>query len=320
MDAASVALAVDLGGTNLRGALVSADGVIQHEEQVPTQAADGPDAVIQRIADTIGKVVAATGAPDDVAIGVAAPGPLNPRTGIVYFCPNLPGWHDTPLRERLEALTQRKVLIGNDANAAALGEHYFGSRKGVRNLIYVGLGTGVGGGVVSEGELIDGAQGMGAELGHTTVNFEGPRCHCGGVGCIEAYCSAWALTYEAERLVNARRGEGLLAAAAGQPVGPRAIGDAARAGDVYALRLLERAGTALGAGLANFVNIFNPEVIVIGGGVAELGEPLFAPVRRALRAYGLPGMTETVEVTGSALSVKSGIYGAAALVFHAERA
>ena len=317
MDASRLALAVDLGGTNLRGALVDVDGAILHEQRSATHAEQGPDAVIARIADTLAQVVSATGAPRDVAVGVAAPGPLNPRTGVVYFCPNLPGWKDTPLRAQLESLTGRRVLIGNDANAAALGEYYFGTRKGVPNLVFVGLGTGVGGGVVSEGRLIDGALGMGGELGHTTVNIDGPRCHCGGVGCVEAYCSAWALTAEAELLVGSRRGDAILAAAGGEPLGPRAVGLAARNGDINSIRLLERAGTALGAGLANFVNIFNPDVIVIGGGLAELGEPLFEPTRRALRAFALPVMAEHVEVTGSALDAKSGIYGAAALVFHA---
>jgi glucokinase len=317
MDADRLALAVDLGGTNLRGALVDRDGVILHEERTPTHAHEGPDAVIARVADSIAQVVAATGAPAQVGVGVAAPGPLNPRTGVVYFCPNLPGWQDTPLRAQLETLTSRPVQIGNDANAAALGEYYFGSRKGVANLIYVGLGTGVGGGVVSEGTLIDGALGMGGELGHTTVNVDGPRCHCGGAGCVEAYCSAWALTAEAELLIGSRRGHGIRAAAGDEPIGPRAIGLAARNGDADAVRLLQRAGTALGAGLANFVNIFNPEVIVIGGGLAELDELLLEPTRAALRVYGLPVMVEHVEVVRSTLDAKSGIYGAAALVFHA---
>jgi glucokinase len=316
MDANLLALAVDLGGTNLRAALVDRDGVILHEERTATRADAGPDAVIARVADTVARVVAATGAPEEVGIGVAAPGPLNPRTGVVYFCPNLPGWRDTPLRAQLAQLTSRDVQIGNDANAAALGEYYFGSRKSVANLIYVGLGTGVGGGVISDGALIDGALGMGGELGHTTVSIDGPRCHCGGAGCIEAYCSAWALTAEAELLIGSRRGHGILAAAGDQPVGPRVIGQAARSGDADALRLLQRAGTALGAGLANFVNIFNPEAIVIGGGLAELDELLLEPTRAALRIYGLPVMAEHVEVTRSTLDAKSGIYGAAALVFH----
>ena len=311
------ALAIDLGGTNLRGALIDAGGRILHETHTPTHAGEGPDAVIARMASMIREVAAVTGAPDDVAVGVAAPGPLNPRQGLVYFCPNLPGWEDVPLRDRLAERTGRTVLIGNDANAATLGELYFGARKNVRNLIFVGLGTGVGGGVVSEGMLIDGVAGMGGELGHTTVSIDGPRCHCGSLGCLEAYCSAWSIAEEAQRLVDARRGAAILAAAAGGPIGPRAVGVAARAGDAAALQLLERAGTALGAALGNFVNIFNPELIAVGGGVAGIGEPLLAPARRALHTYGMPVMVQAVELTPSALGVKTGIYGAAALVFHA---
>jgi glucokinase len=311
-----IALGIDLGGTNLRSAAVTASGEIVYETHRPTFAAEGADSVIDRIALAIREAADMAGVGPDVPVGVAAPGPLDPRTGIVYFAPNLPGWRDVQLRDRLVELTRRPVLLGNDANAAALGEFIFGAGKNSQNMIYVGIGTGVGGGVISEGRLIDGARGMGGELGHVSVDLDGPRCTCGSSGCIEAFCSAWSITHEAKLLVSSGRGEAILAAAVDGKIGPRAVGAAAANGDPAALALLNRAGTALGAGLANFINIFNTEIIVLGGGVSEIGEPLLNPVRRAIETFAMPVMREGVELVPSSLGLKTGIYGSAALVFY----
>ncbi len=314
---ARLALAVDLGGTNLRVAVVDRDGVIQSQTRQSTDAADGPQAVVGRIADAVNELARNAQVPAEIPIGVASPGPLDPRTGIVYFSPNLPGWTNVPISSILRERTGREVLLSNDANAAALGEVFFGAGRGTRNLIYVGLGTGVGGGVYSEGLLIDGIRGMGGELGHVTVDLNGPRCTCGSVGCVEAYCSAWALTRDAREIVASGRGAAILKAAGTEAeVGPKAIGEAARQDDPAALYLLERAGRALGAGLASFVNIFNPEVIAIGGGVSQIGDPLLEPARRALDAYSMPVIRESVRFVPSELGVETGIYGAAALSFY----
>lgn len=314
---ARLALAVDLGGTNLRAAVVNRDGDIQAETQQRTQSSDGPDAVIERIAAAVNDIAESNQVPNDVPVGLASPGPLDPRTGVVYFSPNLPGWTNIPLAAKLRERTKREVVLSNDANAAALGEVFFGAGKGTRNLLYLGLGTGVGGGIYSEGLLIDGVRGMGGELGHVTVDLNGPRCTCGSVGCIEAYTSAWALTRDALALVDSGRGDAILRAAGDRNnVGPRALGQAASDGDAATLALLERAGHALGAGMASFVNIFNPEVIAIGGGVSLIGDPLLDPARRALAAFAMPIMLENVKVVPSQLGVKTGIYGAAALVFY----
>ncbi len=311
-----VALGVDLGGTNLRSAAVNANGTIVYETRRPTGASEGVDAVINRIADAVLEAADEANVGPDVPVGVAAPGPLDPRAGVVHFAPNLPGWRNIQLRDRLQELTGRRVLLGNDANAAALGEFIFGVGRGIQNMIFVGIGTGVGGGVISEGRLIDGARGMGGELGHVSVDLSGPRCTCGSSGCIEAFCSSWSLTYEATLLVASGRGAAIQAAAKNGKIGPRAIGSAAANGDPAALALLERAGTALGAGLANFINIFNPEIIVLGGGVSEIGENLLNPVRRAIDAFAMPVIRERVQLVGSSLGLKTGIYGSAALVFH----
>lgn len=313
----ATALAVDLGGTNLRCALITEDGRVIFEARESTQAEQGADAVIARIARIITHVANESEADATVQVGVAAPGPLDPYRGVVMTTPNLPGWQDVRLRDRLTELTGRTVHLGNDANAAALGEFYFGAGRDVRHLIYLGIGTGVGGGVVSDGKLIDGVNGMGGELGHVTVAFNGPRCSCGGLGCLEAYCSGWALARDGQALIESGRGAGIARATAGSPVDARAIGAATLAGDSEALELVAQGGYALGAGIGAFVNIFNPELVVIGGGVARIGEPLLTPARRAARVFAFPALMERCAILPSELGSRTGVFGAAALVFHA---
>lgn len=310
-------LAVDLGGTNLRCAVVTRSGEIIAEERTLTESERGVDRVIEHIAELVGYVATHVGLTPGTPVGIAAPGPLDPRSGVVRFSPNLEGWSDVPLRDRLMGLTGRRIYIGNDANAAALGEYYFGTARNVRHLVYVALGTGFGGGVISDGQLIDGIHGLGGELGHTCVNMDGPRCSCGSSGCVEAYCSGWAIARDGQALVRSGRGQAILDAATDpDEIDSRAVSDAAEAGDAGAILILERAGRALGTALANFANIFNPEMIVIGGGLARIGDGLLDPAQRSFRAYALPSISEGVEIEGSALGTKTGIYGAAAIVFH----
>ncbi|RIK44729.1 MAG: transcriptional regulator [Chloroflexi bacterium] len=309
------ALAVDLGGTNLRCAAVSDDGHVLTERQQPTDAQRGPEAVIASIVRIINETAAASGIPQDAAVGIAAPGPLNPRSGVVFFAPNLPGWRDIPLRERIAEMTGRAIVLGNDANAAALGEWHFGAGKGLEHLIYIGLGTGVGGGVISHGRLIDGVHGMGGELGHVSVNIDGPLCHCGSRGCIEAYCSGWALADAIAAAQRSGHDATWSEAAETDEFSPAVLRIAAERGDAFASATLERAGTALGVGLANFINIFNPQLIVLGGGLIDLGEPLLVPVQRSMQAWAMPMMYANTRLTYSKLGRRTGIYGAAALVF-----
>lgn len=313
---ASVALAVDLGGTNVRCSVVDSDGNLLFESHESSGADEGPDAVIRRIVRLVKAAADDQNVPDDVAIGVVAPGPLDPRAGVVRFSPNLAGWNDVPLRDRVEAATGRRAILANDANAAALGEFYFGAAKDVANMIYIGLGTGLGGGVIAEGKLIDGKHGMGGELGHTIISLHGPRCSCGSQGCLEAYCSGWAIARDGVALVRANRSPLIKRFAGVGEIDARAVARAAEAGDAAAAAVIEHAGYALGAGLASFVNIFNPEMIVIGGGLARIGRRLLDPAQKAMRTYALSDLLTDVVLNGSALGTRTGIYGAAALVFY----
>jgi glucokinase len=306
-------LAVDLGGTNIRAAVVAEDGRLSHRRGIPTGAAEGPDVVIARIVDLVREVADAAGVPGEAPVGIASPGPLEPRTGVVLFTPNLPGWRDVPLGERVAAGVGRDVYVANDGNCAALGEVAFGAAKGVTDLVYLALGTGVGGGVISGGRLIDGVRGLGAELGHAVVALDGPRCTCGSVGCLEAFASGWAISREGRLVASTEDGRAIREAAGGGPITATVIAGAAEDGDAAARAILDRAGWALGAAIGAFVNIFNPELVVIGGGVATCGDHLLAPARRALASYAFLANREDVRWAMSALGDDTGLYGAAAL-------
>ncbi|MBA3643282.1 MAG: ROK family protein [Chloroflexia bacterium] len=308
-------LAVDLGGTNLRVAVVSADGVVSHRRSLPTEAAAGPEAVADRIATLLEETATAAGMLADVPAGVAVPGPVEPHQGVVYFMPNLPGWRNFALGAALRRRTRRLIQIANDGNCAALGESRFGVGAGVRDLIYLALGTGVGGGIISDGRLIEGVSGVAGEVGHVTVALDGPRCTCGSIGCLEAFVSGWAITREAKIIATTDDGAAIRRAAAGKPITPTVIALAASDGDPAALALLDRAGRALGAGVGSFINLFNPELVVIGGGVATLGEALMAPARRALASHTFPEQRACARLVESALGDDTALYGAAALAF-----
>jgi glucokinase len=308
-------IAVDLGGTNIRVAVIGESGEMKHRTRAATRAEDGPEAVIRRIGTLVEQVVGEARIDGDLPVGVASPGPLNPRTGVVHYTPNLPGWRDVPFVELLTGQIGRRVTLANDGNCAALGEARFGSAKGVRNLVYLALGTGIGGGIISEGVLIDGKHGLGAEVGHMTVALDGPRCTCGSIGCLEAFASGWAIRREAEAVATTADGDKMRELAGTGEIHAGIVAKAAQEGDLAARMILERAGRALGAAIGSFINLFNPEMIVIGGGVAVLGDLLMEPARRAIPAHSFIDMRADTELTYSALGHDTGIYGAAALAF-----
>lgn len=308
-------IGVDLGGTNIRVAVVSANGELSHIERTATKSELGPDGVISRIGDVVNKVAEDAGLDDEVPVGVASPGPLNPRTGVVHFTPNLPGWRDVAFTDMLRARVNRPVTLANDGNCATLGEARFGSAQGVHNLVYLALGTGIGGGVISEGVLIDGKNGLGAEIGHTLVSIDGPRCNCGSIGCLEAYASGWAIQAEALKVATTADGDMLREIAGNGPIHAGVVARAADAGHPASIAILERAGRALGAAIGSFINMFDPEMVVIGGGVAALGELLMGPARQMIPQYSFVDMRKDVPITYSELGSDTGLYGAGALAF-----
>lgn len=306
-------IGVDLGGTNIRVAILDANGTLSHISRMPTQSQDGPDAVIRRIADLVIDVAEHGGVSTDTPVGVASPGPLNPRTGVVHYTPNLPGWRDVEIVAQLEGHLNRRVALANDGNCAALGEMRFGRAQGVKNLVYLALGTGIGGGVVTEGVLIDGKNGLGAEIGHTLVAIDGPRCTCGSVGCLEAFASGWAIQAEALKVATTADGDMLHEIAAGGVIHAGVVARAASQGHAASIAILDRAGRALGAAMGSFINMFDPEMIVIGGGVAALGDLLMGPALKTMPQHSFVDMRTGVPVEYSRLGDDTGLYGAGAL-------
>ncbi len=312
-DTSSVYLGIDLGGTSTRAAVGLREGTLLTTYKAPTQSEGGMEGVIAGIIETARQACARAGvAPDDVrGWGVAAPGPVDRRDGSVYDPPNLPGWRTVPLQALLEERTGKPIRVGNDANLAAVAEWRHGAAIGANDVVYLTVSTGVGGGVIAGGRLLVGRRGAAGELGHMTVDLNGPPCRCGNRGDLEALCSGTAIARMARETLETESDTALRALPA--PVTAVDVVAAARQGDVVAGDIIARAATALGAGVVNIVNIFNPEVIVIGGGVAQAGPLLFEPVRAAVAAHAMRLAALDVRIASAHFGDNAGLVGAVSL-------
>jgi glucokinase len=300
------AVGVDVGGTKIAAGVVSPEGKLLNEVRYPTENVREP--LLSTIAGAIMEVQR------DYQIGgvcLAAPGFILASENKILSAANLEAIEGIPLKEELGRRTGLRVTVENDANAAAWSEFRFGAGQDIDNLVFVTLGTGVGGGIISHGVLLRGARGMGGELGHITIQPEGPRCGCGNRGCLEALASGKAIGRRA-REVASEQPDSALGRLARAPLGEDVL-DLARRGDGAALEVLWEAGTWLGIGLATFVNVFDPEVIAMGGGVSEAGNLVLEPARRELRLRSCSPARDLVEIRGATLGAKSGMLGAAAL-------
>jgi glucokinase len=300
------AVGVDVGGTKIAAGVVSPEGKLLNEVRYPTENVREP--LLSTIAGAIMEVQR------DYQIGgvcLAAPGFILASENKILSAANLEAIEGIPLKEELGRRTGLRVTVENDANAAAWSEFRFGAGQDVDNLVFVTLGTGVGGGIISHGVLLRGARGMGGELGHITIQPDGPRCGCGNRGCLEALASGKAIGRRA-REVASEQPDSALGRLARAPLGEDVL-DLARKGDGIALEVLWEAGTWLGRGLATFVNVFDPEVIAMGGGVSEAGDLVLEPARRELRLRSCSPARDLVEIRGATLGAKSGMLGAAAL-------
>ncbi len=304
---------VDLGGSKIYSILSDSSGIIEERDLRDTLAHKGPDAVIQRIIESIKQV--ASGA-DIAGIGIGAAGACESSTGVVTCSPNLPGWHNIPLRDIIQREFNLPTFLENDATVAALGEQYFGGGVGIANLIYVSVGTGIGGGIIIAGELYRGASGSAGEIGHMTIDINGPRCNCGNIGCWETLASGTALAREAVKRIEASVPTTILNFAAGSPkkVSAQSVFLAAQEGDRLAKELISQTGYYLGVGLVNLVNIFNPQLILLGGGLSRMGQLLLEPATKVVRehAHELPARAVRIEL--SPLGNDSTALGAVALV------
>lgn len=305
-------LAIDLGGTNTRLARFDADSWTPAERRrFSTGLAGGRDAIIAQIIANARELIAAAATPVQ-AIGVAAPGPLDPSTGMLFDPPAMRGWEGTtPLRDLLQAALSIPVIVGNDANAAALGEHRYGAGRGVHNLVYFTVSTGIGGGVIVDDRLVLGAHGFAGELGHQVLEPDGPVCGCGGRGCLEALASGTAIARIARERLAAGESSSL---ARLDRITAEAVAEAARAGDPLAREVFGRAAAYLGIGIVNAIHSFDPALVIIGGGVSNAGGLLLGPIREAITSRAQRWFHDGVRVTTAILGDDAGLLGAAAAV------
>ena len=313
---AALAGAIDLGGTKILAAVVDRHGKIRGADRRSTEPELGPAAGTARMAESLLAACAQAGVPPRslVGLGVAAAGPIDLATGVLSSPPNLPGWIDVPLAQILAESTGLSVQIENDANAAALGELVFGAGRGSRHMVYLTLSTGIGGGVIADGRILHGATGAAGEVGHIPLVPDGPLCGCGQRGCLEALASGTAIGREGTRA--AAEGRSAVLAAMADPdgrVSAESVALAATRGDGTAAAIIAGAAEHLGVGLVTLVHLFNPELIVIGGGVSEIGAPLLGPAEVYMRAHSFPRLASAVRVVRAAHSQDAAVLGAAAL-------
>jgi glucokinase len=311
-------LAVDLGGTQIRAALITPDLAVHSRRAVATHDTDGVEAVLARIGEVAAAVrvdAAASGLPAPVGVGISSPGPLDPWRGVVLVAPNLAGWRNVPIAARVGEALGMPAFLERDTNVAVMAEWRYGAARGSRNAIYITVSTGVGGGIIIDGRPLLGTDGTAGEVGHTTVELDGPRCGCGGVGHVEAIASGTALAREA-RAILAHGGDSPLArlAASGADVDAELVARAAAAGDQACVALLERAFVAIGALCASLVNLLDPEVVVIGGSIAEHHARLFEVVRIELGRRAFPILLDGVRIEPAALGGDVSLIGALPIV------
>lgn len=307
--------AIDLGGTKIYTVIADSECAPLADDYRSTHADLGPDAVIDRIVDSVNTSRAR--APKDgsllAALGIAAPGPIDVERGLILDAPNLRGWRNVPLAERLSATFGCPAVLENDANAAALGEYRFGAGRGSRHMIYLTISTGIGGGLILDGKLYRGASGAAGELGHVIVDDSGPICGCGRHGCLEAFASGTAIAARGAEAIAAGRSPAITRHAGGDDVAAEHVALAAAEGDPIAREIIDGAAHALGLGLAGIVNIFNPDLIVIGGGAASIGAPLLEPAIETMRANAFSGPLADVRLVPAALGGRAAAIGALTL-------
>ncbi len=318
------AIGVDLGGTNLRIAAVDERGTLLEKTTTGTQVARGRDFVINEMCEAIRATATKFSTSMLAGIGIGVPGIIDMDTGMLRESPNLPGWHDYPVRDEIERRLGAKVILENDANAAALGEKWLGAARDYDDMLMLTLGTGVGGGIVLGGRVWHGMRGMAGEPGHITVEPEGPPCPCSNRGCLEQYASATAVVRMAREAIAKGASPVLARASHEDPeFGAKVVYQAAARGDPVAQEIFRRVGWALGIGLADLINLLNLPIYVIGGGAANAWDAflpaLLEEVRKRSFVYRATAPEESsgpgkkTIITRALLGGDAGLFGAARL-------
>jgi len=311
------AIGVDVGGTKISMVLGTAKGQILAHRMISTQTGNKTRACVLRMIEEI-KILTAEGKRRGhkvMGVGVGIPGPVNRKKGIVPCSPHLAGWQNLPLAALLRKKTGLRAVLANDANAAALGEKIFGQGRGVSDFVYLTVSTGIGGGIISQGKLLEGASWVAGEAGHMTIHPHGAPCKCGKAGCLEAYASGTAMARVAVLKMKKGRKSSIKSFAANGGISGKSVGLAAAAKDPLALEIFREAGDYLGVGVANLLNILNPQKVILGGGVFQSAPPVFwQSMLRACKREAWPDAYRAVKIVRTKIA-RVGDLGALALVF-----
>jgi glucokinase len=306
---------IDLGGTNIVAGTVAEDGSeLLGLVSEPTMSQQGADAVLARIVKLARASMAAARGKEIAGVGIGSPGPLDTKTGIVLLTPNL-GWTNFPLRDRVARALDLPAALDNDANCAIFGEWWRGAARGADHVVGLTIGTGIGGGIVLGGKVYRGASDLAGEIGHMSIDSNGRRCKCGNYGCLEAYASGPAIAARAVEGIEAGADTSLPGYVKSDltKITAQIVYEAAHDGDEYALDVVHDTAKFLGTGVANIVNIFNPGVVVICGGVTLAGEKLFAPLRSEVKRRAFKPAVDACRIVPGELTGTAGVYGAAAV-------
>lgn len=311
---------VDVGGTNTRAAIFDMDAKRLGDGRQRTLAEQGPETVLAQCATTIQEAVAEAGVPasEIAGVGIGMPGRITPE-GVILWSPNFPNIEGYSFTENLGTLIGAPIWMQNDVNVAALGEFQFGAGRDVKSLVMLTLGTGIGGGIILDGHLWSGVNAGGAEIGHHIVNPGGRQCECGNHGCLEAMAQRDAIIERAAQKIQTGR-PSILAEKVDYQVDlitPALIAECAHAGDEVSLETMAETGFWVGVGVANCINILNPEMVIVGGGIAQAGDVLWEPMMRSVRAFAIYESRQVCKVTPAELGDDAGIMGGVCLVLRA---
>ncbi len=308
-------IGIDVGGTNVKIALVDDNGGILYSNSVPTRAEMGYEYTVNNIKQAIRDLMSETKVTNIEGIGFDFPGQIDYKNGIVRLAPNIPGWVNIPIAKIIEDEFKIPTRIDNDVHCAALGELNFGAGKGCENFICMTVGTGIGSGIVINGKLVRGASNAAGELGHIKLQMhEGPLCGCGDYGCLEAFASGPSIVAMAEEYIMGGKSTKYREIANGSEITPFVVAEAAKQGDPVARRIFTRVGEYIGFGLASVVNLLNPEKIIIGGGVADAGDILLNPIRETIKKRAMVVAESAVEIVPAKLGNTAGVIGASLLI------
>jgi glucokinase len=312
-------LAIDLGGTKIITAIISNSSQVMAKEYQLTLADEGPQSIIERMFSAIDHILILRNMNSSqlASTTIAAAGAIDFDKGLITASPNLPGWNDVPLRDIVKEKYRVNTFLINDASAAALGEHRLGAGRGVSNLIYLTISTGIGGGIIINDKLYSGQSGSAGEIGHMTIDVNGPRCNCGNIGCFEVLASGTAVAKEAIRQIRQGERSSLIEIVAGkiENITAEKVEVAARGGDSLALEIISRAANYLGIGMVNLVNILNPEMIIVGGGMSNMGDLLLNPARQVVKERAFQIAAQAVRIVTAQLGEDVGVLGAAIFAF-----